>query len=78
MRDICGILGVNRSSFYYQPKEDPSEEGLRAETEKLAAEYPTDGYRRITQLLRCQGYTVGTPGASLGFCNDYENQSCEL
>ena len=35
MRDICGILGVNRSSFYYQPREDPSEAVLRAEIEKL-------------------------------------------
>ena len=61
MRDICGILGVNRSSFYYQPKEDPSEVSvLRAEIEKLAGRYPRYGYRRITQLLLRQGYTVGT------------------
>ena len=60
MRDICGILGVNRSSFYYQPREDPAEEGLRAEIEKLAGEYPRYGYRRITQLLVRMGYTVGT------------------
>ena len=55
MRDICGILGVNRSSFYYQPREDPSEEVLRAEIEKLAGAYPRYGYRRITQLLVRQG-----------------------
>ena len=61
VRDICGILGVNRSSFYYQPKEDPSEVSvLRAEIEKLAGRYPRYGYRRITQLLQRQGYTVGT------------------
>ena len=60
MRDICGILGINRSSFYYQPREDPSEEVLRAEIEKLAGAYPRYGYRRITQLLLRQGYTVGT------------------
>ena len=60
MRDICGILGVNRSSFYYQPKEDPSEDVLRAEIETLAGRYPRYGYRRITQLLVRQGYTVGT------------------
>ena len=50
MRDICGILGVNLSSFYYQPREDPSEEVLRAEIEKLAGAYPRYGYRRITQF----------------------------
>ena len=61
MRDICGILGVNRSSFYYQPKEDPSEVSvLRAEIEKLAGRYPRYGYRRIRELLLRQGYTVGT------------------
>ncbi len=60
MRDICGILGVNRSSFYYQPKADPSEAVLLAEIEKLAGAYPRYGYRRITQLLVRQGYSVGT------------------
>ena len=59
MRDICGILGINRSSFYYQPREDPSEAVLRAEIETLAGRYPRYGYRRITQLLLRQGYTVG-------------------
>ena len=51
---------VNRSSLYYQPQEDPSEAVLFAEIEKLAGQYPRYGYRRITQLLRRQGYTVGT------------------
>ena len=60
MRDICEILDVNRSSFYYQPREDPSEAVLRAEIEKLAGAYPRYGYRRITQLLVRQGYSVGT------------------
>ncbi len=60
MRDISGILGVNRGSFYYHPQEDPSEAVLRAEIEKLAGRYPRYGYRRITQLLQRQGYTVGT------------------
>ena len=61
MRDICGILGVNRSSFYYQPREDLSEVSvLRAEIKKLAGAYPRYGYRRITQLLLRQGYIVGT------------------
>ena len=60
MRDICEILGVNRSSFYYHPKADPSEAVLRAEIEKLAGAYPRYGYRRITELLVRQGYSVGT------------------
>ena len=60
VREICEILGVNRSSFYYHPQEDPSEALLRSEIEKLAGQYPRYGYRRITQLLQRQGYTVGT------------------
>ncbi len=60
MRDICETLGINRSSFYYHPKEDPSEAVLRAKIETLARRYPRYGYRRITQLLVRQGYTVGT------------------
>ena len=60
MRDICETLGFNRSSFYYHPKEDPSEAVLRAEIETLARRYPRYGYRRITQLLVRQGYAVGT------------------
>ena len=60
MRDICGTLGINRGSFYYHPQEDPSEAVLRSEIEKLAGQYPRYGYRRITQLLQRQGYTVGT------------------
>ena len=60
MRDICEILGVNRGSFYYHPKEAPSEAVLRAEIEKLAGAYPRYGYRRITQFLVRQGYSVGT------------------
>ena len=60
MRDICEILEVNRSSFYYQPSESPSEAVLLAEIENLAGAYPRYGYRRITQMLQRQGYTVGT------------------
>ena len=60
VREICETLGFNRSSFYYHPQEDPSEELLRSEIKKLAGAYPRYGYRRITQLLVRQGYTVGT------------------
>ena len=59
MRQICETLGFNKSTLYYQPKKDPSEEVLRTEIEQLAARYPTYGYRRITKLLVNQGYTVG-------------------
>ena len=59
MRKICQALGFNKSTLYYQPKLDPSEDVLRAEIQRLAAEYPTYGYRRIRALLLRQGHTVG-------------------
>ena len=59
MRQICDTLGFHKSTFYYQPKIDPSEDVLRAEIQTLAARYPTYGYRRITALLLRQGYPVG-------------------
>ena len=59
VRQICETLGFNKSSFYYQPKLDPSEEVLRDEIEQLALRYPKYGYRRITKLLVRRGYTVG-------------------
>ena len=59
VRQISEVLGFTRSNFYYQPKKVPCEEVLRDEIEKLAAAYPTYGYRRITKLLVNQGYTVG-------------------
>ena len=59
MREICEVLGFNKSTFYYQPKSDPSEDVLRAEIQRLVASYPTYGYRRITHLLVKAGYAVG-------------------
>lgn len=59
MRQICEVLGFNKSTFYYQPRIDASEEVLRAEIQRLAAAYPTYGYRRITKVLVAEGHTVG-------------------
>lgn len=59
MRQICEVLGFNKSTFYYQPKSDPSEDVLRAEILRLAAAYPTYGYRRITKMLVAEGTPIG-------------------
>ena len=59
MRHICEVLGFNKSTFYYQPRIDASEAVLRAEIQRLAAAYPTYGYRRITKVLVSEGHTVG-------------------
>ena len=59
VRQICETLGFNKSTFYYQPRIDASEDVLRSEIQRLAAAYPTYGYRHITKLLVAEGHTVG-------------------
>ena len=59
VRQICDVLGFARSSLYYHPNPAPFEQALRSAIQKLAARYPTYGYRRITQLLVRMGYAVG-------------------
>ena len=59
VRDLCGVLGITRSTLYYQPKLDPYEAVLQTRIEQLAATYPTYGYRRITKLLVAEGHPVG-------------------
>ncbi|MDE0637990.1 MAG: hypothetical protein OXI43_19290 [Candidatus Poribacteria bacterium] len=40
VRQICDVLGFNRSSLYYARKKDPCEALLQQEIEMLAALYP--------------------------------------
>jgi transposase InsO family protein len=49
---VCEVLGVTRSSYYYQLVEPPDEAKLRGAIKKTAAEWPTYGYRRITKQLQ--------------------------
>lgn len=55
--DLCAALEVPRSSFYYAGQ-DTTDGALRAAIERLAGEWPTYGYRRITALLRREGYVI--------------------
>lgn len=51
IRSVCGLLGLPRSSYYYQPV--PADETkLQAAIDNLAGQFPTYGTRRITQQLR--------------------------
>jgi transposase InsO family protein len=56
-RLLCEALDVHRSSLYHQsrPAEDRS---LRQALIVLAGQWPTYGYRRLTIMLRREGYTV--------------------
>jgi putative transposase len=54
---VCGVLDCPRSSLYYQPQE--ADDGvLRAAIRRLAGEWPTYGYRRITAQLKREGWAV--------------------
>lgn len=57
VKDICRVLGLARSSFYHQ-SEQRDEAALIAAIQTLAGDYPTYGYRRITAMLKRQGWVV--------------------
>lgn len=50
---VCKVLDSARSSYYYQAQ-PPDETALKAAIEAVAAEWPTYGYRRVTEELRQQ------------------------
>ena len=54
---LCDLLGCPRSSYYYQP-EPQDEDEVKSAIEKVAAEWPTYGYRRVTKQLQRQGWDV--------------------
>ena len=43
MRQICEVLGFNKSTFYYQPRIDASEAVLRSEIGSRVYEYDISG-----------------------------------
>lgn len=58
----CQLLGVSRSSFYYQPADATARQDgellLRDAIETILAEFSGYGYRRVTAQLRRDGWTV--------------------
>jgi len=48
---LCCLLGLPRSSYYYQPPE-ADESALRAAVEAVAGRFPTYGSRRVTEQLQ--------------------------
>ena len=54
---VCELLGCSRSSYYYQPNPKDETEVKNA-IEKVAAEWPTYGYRRVTKQLHRQGWDL--------------------
>lgn len=57
-RRICKTLGLSRSVQRYRQKRPDNEEQLRTDIVRLAGCYGRYGYRRITALLRLEGWRV--------------------
>ena len=56
-RTACKLLGVERSSYRYEPRPDRNI-ALREELVKLARQKPRYGYRRLHALLERRGHEV--------------------
>ncbi len=57
-RRACKTLGINRNSQRYIPKKQDDENELRKDIIRLASRYGRYGYRRITALLKAEGWRV--------------------
>ena len=58
VRVVCRLLGVPRSSVYYTPRPAAGGAMLKTALLDLAAEWPTYGYRRLTQMMKRLGWRV--------------------
>jgi putative transposase len=59
IRVLCQLLGVPRSSVYYQAQSFPDAEAMfKAALLDLAGQWPTYGYRRLTAMMRRLGWPV--------------------
>jgi len=57
-RRACRVLGQPRSVQRYQSNKSEEEEVLRGDIVRLATKYGRYGYRRITALVRAEGWIV--------------------
>ena len=57
-RRVCRLLGQPRSTQRRKKKTRDDEDELREEIVRLACKYGRYGYRRITALLRDQGWKI--------------------
>jgi len=57
VRQVCRVLDYARSGYDYRARSG-TELPLQAAIERLAGEWPSDGYRRITALLRREEFRV--------------------
>ncbi len=57
-RRACRLVGLKRSTHRYRRREDERRERLRTRIGAIADERQRFGYRRITALLRREGWHV--------------------
>jgi transposase InsO family protein len=62
---LCAVLGVVRSSLYYEPvpltpEAAQNQSAVREAVLRIAGQWPTYGYRRITAQLRREGLVVNS------------------
>jgi putative transposase len=59
MRRQCELLGVNRSSLYYEPVEPDAEQlALMRRMDELHLQHPAFGSRMLTQMLKGEGEEI--------------------
>ena len=57
-RQTCKALGIARSTQRYKAAEQKADDSLRLALIRLAKKYGRYGYRKITELLRIEGWKV--------------------
>ncbi len=56
---LCQVLGLARSSYYYEPHSAPDDELLVEAIEQILLRWPFYGYRRVLAQLQRQQWAVG-------------------
>jgi transposase InsO family protein len=59
-RAVCTLLGFPRSSLYRETAPVEESDELRTALVRLAGEWPTYGYRRLTAMLRREGHAANS------------------
>ena len=57
VRKLCALVGLNRSSWYDEPKPD-HDGSVREWLKALAGEHKRSGYRRLHWQLLREGYAI--------------------
>ena len=58
VRWLCRLFGCPRAGLYRTPAVVADEAKLRAAVERVAGAWPTYGYRRVTAMLRRNGWSL--------------------